>query len=87
MVAALTAEGGRLGRLLTTRNDELAGEHAQKVVALEEGEALRVLASYMGRAATAEGLPTAPVLRGSPPRTPRRRWLLSSWGSEYNHLR
>ena len=32
--ASLTAEGGLLGRLVTTRNDELAGEHAHKVDAL-----------------------------------------------------
>ena len=53
---ALTAEGGLLGRLVTTRNDELAGEHAQKVDALEGDEGLRVLAAYIGGDATAEGL-------------------------------
>ena len=53
--AALTAEGGLLGRLVTTRNDELAGEHAHKVEALKEEEALRVLAGYMGKTAEDEG--------------------------------
>ena len=52
--APLTAEGGLLGRLVTTRNDELAGERAYKVEALKEEEALRVLAGYMG--STAEQL-------------------------------
>ena len=47
---ALTAEGGLLGRLVTTRSDELAvAQHAQKVDALEDEEALRVLAAYKGR--------------------------------------
>ena len=49
--AALTAEGGRLGKLVTTRSDELAGEHKVAVVRLEEEEGLRVLASYMGTTA------------------------------------
>ena len=44
----LAAEGGLLGRLVTTRSNELAGEHAQMVGALQEEEGLRVLASYMG---------------------------------------
>ena len=45
--SSLNAENGLLGRLVTTRSDELAGEHAQKVVALQDAEGLRVLASYM----------------------------------------
>ena len=49
--ASLAAEGGLLGRLVTTRSNELAGEHAQKVDVLQEEEGLRVLASYMGTAA------------------------------------
>ena len=49
---------GLLGRLVTTRSEELAGEHARKVGRLEEEEGLRVLASYMGK--TAEGLQGAP---------------------------
>ena len=53
---ALTAEGGLLGRLVTTRNDELAGDNAQKVDALKGDEELRVLAAYIGGDATAEGL-------------------------------
>ena len=48
---SLAAEGGLLGRLVTTRNNELAGEHAQRVDALQEEEGLRVLASYMGTTA------------------------------------
>ena len=48
---ALTAEGGLLGRLVTTRSDELAVAHcgaAAKVDALGDEEALRVLAAYKG---------------------------------------
>ena len=45
---SLAAEGGLLGRLVTTRSNELAGEHAESVGALQEEEGLRVLASYMG---------------------------------------
>ena len=47
--APLTAEDGLLGRLLTTRNQVLAGEHAQKVDELQEEEGLRMLARYMGK--------------------------------------
>ena len=49
--SSLAAEGGLLGRLVTTRSNELAGEHAESVGALQEDEGLRVLASYMGTAA------------------------------------
>ena len=49
--ASLAAEGGLLDRLVTTRNNELAGEHAQTVDALQEEEALRVFAGYVGKAA------------------------------------
>ena len=45
--SSLAAEGGLLGRLVTTRNNALAGEHAQTVDALQEEEGLRVLARYM----------------------------------------
>ena len=45
--SSLVAEGGLLGRLVTTRNNALAGEHAQTVDALQEEEGLRVLARYM----------------------------------------
>jgi hypothetical protein len=47
---ALTAEGGLLGLLVTTRNDELAAAHgpATKVDALSDEEGLRVLAVYAG---------------------------------------
>ena len=48
---SLAAEGGLLGRLVTTRNNELAGEHAQRLDRLLEEEGLRVLASYMGTTA------------------------------------
>ena len=53
--AALTAEGGLLGRLVTTRNDELAGEHAQKVDPLQGDEELRVLASVHHATAERDG--------------------------------
>jgi len=45
--SSLAAEGGLLGRLVTTRNNALAGEHAKAVDALQEEEGLRVLARYM----------------------------------------
>ena len=45
--SSLAAEGGLLGRLVTTRNNALAGEHAKTVDALQEEEGLRVLARYM----------------------------------------
>ena len=45
--SSLAAEGGLLGRLVTTRNNALAGEHAQTVDALQEEDGLRVLARYM----------------------------------------
>ena len=48
---SLAAEGGLLGRLVTTRNNELAGEHAQTVDALQKEEGLRVFAGYVGTAA------------------------------------
>jgi len=44
--ASLTAEGGLLGRLVTTRNHDLAGADAQKVDELQEEEGLRMLARY-----------------------------------------
>ena len=48
--ASLAAEGGLLGRLVTTRSNELAGEHAQTVEALQAEEGLRVFAGYVGTA-------------------------------------
>ena len=52
---ALTAEGGLLGRLVTTRNDELVGDDAQKVDALEgdEGRACSRHTSAAARRRTA----------------------------------
>ena len=47
-LASLAAEGGQLGRLITTRNEELVGRHSHKLAALTNDEGLRILARYAG---------------------------------------